>query len=138
MFLEKLFPYYYGNLLGTDFLISECVSDLTQHIMGISGFKIILYLHSEGQFRSILNQKLVILSHPGYTVLPWLEIFQSKIPALTTGWHSWAFAMNSSLCKYSWACKPFSFSMGHIELLYREFVGTRTLTPNMSLKWSSL
>ena len=73
-----------------------------------------------------------------YAELPWLEIFQSKIPAVTTGWHSWAFAMNSSLCKYSWACKPFSFSMGHIELLYREFVGTRTLTPNMSLKWSSL
>ena len=31
MFLEKLFPYYYGNLLGTDFLISECVSDLTHN-----------------------------------------------------------------------------------------------------------
>ena len=46
MFLEKLFPCYYGTLLGTDFLISKCVSDLTQHIMGISGFKIILYIHS--------------------------------------------------------------------------------------------
>ena len=145
MFLEKLFPCYYGTLLGTDFLISECVSDLTQHIMGISGFKIILYIHSQGQFQLILNQKLVIkkkklviVSHTRYMVLPRLEIFQSKIPVVTTGWHSRVFAMNSSLCKHSPACKSSSFSMGHIELLYREFVGTRTLTPNMSLKWSSL
>lgn len=40
--LNKPFPFYSETLLGTAF-ITECSCDITQDIMAISGFRIILY-----------------------------------------------------------------------------------------------